>query len=154
MPTLISIDPGRATGVCVGHYDDETPFTVDNASILNFEQTMAFLSECDDLRHFSITEFVVESFTLSAGNKFTADLAGVEIIGAIKYLGWNVTWQPRTLKALVPDKVLKDGGLWLTGKDVGHTDARDANDAIIHSLAYLMRKNHVPTLKRYWGRIV
>ena len=153
MPTLISIDPGKATGICIGHYDDETPFAVDYAAILNFKETMSLLSDCNEMNGFR-TEFVVESFTLSAGNKFTADLTGVEIIGAIKYLGWDVTWQPRTLKALVPDKVLKDGGLWLTGRDVGHMDARDALDAIIHSLAYLMRAHHVPTLKKYFSRSV
>jgi hypothetical protein len=38
----------------------------------------------------------------------------------------------------------------LTGKDVDHEDARDANDAMIHLFVHAMRIRHIPTLETYW----
>ena len=64
-------------------------------------------------------------------------------------LGLKPTWQDRTQKALCKDEVLREHGLWLTGKQCNHTDARDIMDAQIHSLAYL-KKFHRPTLEKYW----
>ncbi len=83
---------------------------------------------------------------------FVADTEPLLIEGALSALhGGEIVWQLRSDKSLVEDSVLKDNGLWHTGKYVGWKDARDTNDAIIHALAYLKKNKHVPTLKKYWG---
>lgn len=156
MTNLIAVDPGAASGIVTAFYDEVTPLTfhgqyvthdgVDGFSAWFHEHSLGERVEWD--------EWVCESFVLRANNKFVADLRPVEIIGFLKgTLGSEfVTWQQRTLKALVPDQVLKDSGEWVTGKMVGHTDGRDVNDAKIHALAYMMRKHHVPTLRKYFAR--
>lgn len=40
------------------------------------------------------------------------------------------------------DAVLRDMGLWSTGKQVGHKDANDVNAAMKHLVAYLRREGH------------
>ena len=149
MPSIWGIDPGKATGFAYGWFDDVMPFTLFYAEIL--DQDEAFVRIRERFEYASPDNVTVaEGFKLKGGQAFTPDLTGVEIIGAIKYLGLPVVWQWRTDKALVKDQVLKDHGLWQTGKMVGHTDGRDANDAIIHILAYLLKKKHQPTLRKYF----
>lgn len=45
---------------------------------------------------------------------------------------------------------LKQHGLWQTGKDVGQPDADDANSAIAHALVAMRKRNHLPTIRKYW----
>lgn len=161
MTKLIAVDPGAASGIVTAFYDEVTPLTFDGQYVTHdgVDGFSAWFwdQECPNQSRFEYWEdfeWVCESFVLRANNKFVADLRPVEIIGLLKgTLGSEfVTWQQRTLKALVPDKVLKDAGEWVTGKMVGHTDGRDVNDAKIHALAYMMRKHHVPTLRKYFAR--
>lgn len=98
---------------------------------------------------------VSEQFVLRS-NPFVADTTPIIIEGALvalcDYLKFSVTFQQRTNKALVNDSVLKEHGLWHTGKQVQWKDARDTNDAIIHALAFLKTNKHIPTLEKYWGK--
>lgn len=45
---------------------------------------------------------------------------------------------------------LKSHGLLPTGKDVGQKDADDAISATLHSLAYMRKISHAPTIGHYW----
>lgn len=49
------------------------------------------------------------------------------------------------------NQLLKDGGLWLTGKSVSQKDAHDAISSTKHALAYLKQQKHQPTIEKYWN---
>lgn len=146
-------DPGDATGYVYGWFGDGggfTPITFQTLTPLQVQAKIAWEwpRNPDRIR-------VVESFRLRGSNKFTASLVGKELIGAMK-LGEYMTpdmkpivWQKPEDKALVPDWMLRAGGLWRTPGEVNYKTARHVNDASIHILIYLKRQAHVPTLRKY-----
>lgn len=148
MITLLSIDPGKATGWALGKFTPSAPYRLVSAGITH-DGLQGFLDwfklpHGDDV-------IVCEKFILR-NNGFVPDTTPLLIEGALSALvGINrVNWQLRSQKSIVPDALLKNHGLWLTGRDVGHEDARDAMDAIIHALAWLARQKHRPTLEKYF----
>jgi hypothetical protein len=95
-------------------------------------------------------DVVCENFK-ARGGSFAPDLEPVRIEGIVMdHFGNVITWHSPSDKSLVGDQFLKENDLWQTGRDVGHTDGRDANDAIMHAFVYAMRTRHIPTLKAYW----
>lgn len=153
MTHLESYDPGLATGIAIGYYNDTTPFKLLSVRTVDPEWMQDDIWTWFDSPH---VVRVVEGFRLRGSNKFTADLTGVELIGAMKLVqnmqDVEINWQMPTDKALVPDQILRDGGLWQTPKMVGYKTARHINDAIIHALAYLFKQGHAPTIEKYWGK--
>lgn len=157
MSRLLAIDPGKATGWAVLNYDCGEPANLVEAwtthdGIEGFSDM--YWNTRDhangaELLSDTFDDVVCEGFVLR-NNGFVPALNAVEIIGFLKGMGESVNWQLRTDKALVPDRILKEHGLWQTGKMVGHTDGRDCNDAIIHGLAYLFKTRHVPTIAKYF----
>lgn len=150
------VDPGKATGVAVCHWDNDTPFEVLEKYIVpdgpaGFGDWVAFqrdLTGCDLV--------IYEKFIMRGGGP-SVDLTGVQVEGAL--IAWASQYglepylvaQNRTHKHNVPDSILKAHGLWVTGKDVGWEDGRDANDAIIHGLYYAaFVEKHKPTLAKYF----
>lgn len=149
---LLSIDPGKATGIALGYYDRRTPYYLNKAWIVH-DGVDGFIDFMLSNSNFSkADERVCERFVLR-DNGWVADLEAKAIEGAAKALmyGFPIHFQDRNAKVLVPDDVLKEHGLWQTGKMVKHTDGRDANDAIIHALGWLARRSHMPTLEYYFG---
>jgi len=150
MTRIISWDPGKITGVARGYYDEETPYTLENAMALDFYQiSEMFWNSTSDAREV----VVIERFVPRGGQPFAPDLEGVQIEGMLRhfYQPEQIFWQTRTDKVHVPDRILKEHGLWQTGSDVLWEDGRDANDAIIHALAHLKKNSHLPTLRKYFG---
>lgn len=108
--------------------------------------------------------FIAEKFTSrGTGNNFayrTDALEPLRVEGAMLALGINPEWvSPQQLyfaggesKSPVTNahRWLKENGLHVTGKDVGCKDANDARSAILHSVAWLRRQKHSPTLKKYF----
>lgn len=161
MTRLLSIDPGKNTGIALGE------FGATGYRLLERWQVHGGLH---GFKRWWRTErpgfdvLVVERFILDPNNRFTADLTPVHIegliVGAIDD-GMPVTWQPRTDKAALTRypadattkakrqrarfDFLKEHGLFAPG-----TDNDDSNDAITHALVYLKRIGHVPTLEQYW----
>lgn len=96
-----------------------------------------------------------------------AELEPIRIEGAVEALGMDPVWQRSSAMVLsnegvtagmtakqktarrkkASDDVLRRAGLWLTGKQVGHTDANDVNAAQKHALAYLRSINHLWTIQ-------
>ena len=153
--TLISVDPGKATGVAVGTFSDTEPYKLyEIYQIQNgVEGFLEWLKTHPEWLLKDIV-WVSERFVLRGSNKFVADLEPVRIEGAMTALGIKPIWQLRTDKMFVTDELLKEHGLWQTGKALGWKDGRDANDAIVHGLAYLRKNKHLPTLINYWGKEV
>lgn len=150
MPTILSIDPGLATGIAYGYYDEETEYRLRDAWVVHGGvEGVAELYWNSEFLQNPMEELVVENYIMGHGPQ---DPVALEVIGFIKGVHQSpiFTLQKRSDKKLVPDKLLRDHGLWKTGKDVGHTDGRDVNDAIIHGIAYLFKSRHAPTLEHYY----
>lgn len=151
MTTLISLDPGMSTGICIGTYSDTAPW-IRKAVFQVGGGLPGFLewyrSGLPDFKKDAV--WVSEKFILRA-NDFVADLTAVRIEAALETLGIKAHYQLRTAKALIPDHTLKRLDLWLTGKDVMAPDANDANDATRHALVYMRTHlRHQPTISAYW----
>jgi len=166
---VMAIDPGKATGVAVGRYSITMPMEVifteivtggtygfaewlhntqDGKTIIDNDCSYNFPDEYDDLEYY--LDIVCENFKLRGGN-FAPDLEPLRIEGVIMdHFGNIVNWHAPADKSLVGDDFLKEHDLWLTGKDVDHEDARDANDAMLHLFAHAKRIRHMPTLEAYW----
>jgi hypothetical protein len=165
MTYLLSIDPGKNTGIAIGYYDAITPYILKerwqvHGGVAGFckwwDENAAVLTP---------TIIVCEKFILDSSNRFLADLTPVEIEGALTAMMFPfhtyIVWQPRTDKAALTGypataltksarqrarfDFLKRFGLFKPG-----TDNDDGNDAITHALVYLKRRRHAPTLQAFW----
>lgn len=148
---VVGLDPGKSTGIVICSYSETEPLSVLEKIVTHngIDGFSDWWHSCGD--SLSEAEWAVESFVLRGSNDFVADLSGVEIIGFLKGMKLpHLSLQARTLKPLVPDALLKKHGLWVTGKEVNHTDGRDVLDAEIHALVYMMKKKHGPTLRKYF----
>lgn len=165
MPRLLSIDPGKSTGWCIGEYSDTKPWTLlDRGEVLDGLE--GFTHWWQKMRP-DTHELLVERFVLDPSNQFVADLTPKQIEGAL-YVLWGqrapITWQLRSDKAALcgyPPSAktkaqrqrvrfdwLRERGLYLPG-----TQHDDSNDAITHSIVRMKRLNHMPTLRHYWGSL-
>lgn len=168
MTRLLTIDPGLSTGVALGFYDDTTPYTLlERWNVLG--GVPGFVQFIGEGHVASADQLVSESFVLR-DNDFAADLVPVRVEGAIltlqalgsPHLPARVTaWQPPSDKGSLigypADCVsntqrqrfrfdfLDRFGLFIPG-----TAQDDAHDAITHSIVFLRRKRHRPTLLKYW----
>ena len=154
MTTILSIDPGKMTGLAWGRFSDTDPYEVNEYTAVEFDDLSDMIWNG---KHPWADILVIERFVPQSGTDYTLkedDLAGVEVIGMLKHglvHDFNeVYYQLRSEKWNVPDQLLKDHGLWADGKDVNWTDGRDVNDAIIHALVLLKKKEHLPTLRKYF----
>lgn len=157
LTTLVSIDPGKATGIAIGVFGDDHPYELLETHLVPngiggvihwFDEVFAFTNP--DILNNELL-FVSEQFVARSNNKFVADTEPLLIEGALTaIIRDEIVWQLRTDKALVDDRILKTNGLWQTGKTHEWVDGRDVNDAIIHALAYLKKAKHIPTLNKYW----
>ena len=146
--SIISFDPGRVTGVARGYFGDETPLVVVSVSEITYPQ---FLNDQYLGGEWYRNDIVISELFTPRSNNFVADVTGVRVEGIIEYLEPRVIWRPASKKAQVPDQILKDHGLWRTGKNVDWEDGRDVNDAIIHMLGYVaFDLRHGPTLRKYF----
>ena len=155
MTTTLAIDPGKAIGLTWGQYSDTEPWRKTASAIWSFEELSERLGRWARYPD----KLIIERFVPQSGAEYTLkedDLAAVEVIGVLKYALVpyvnEVYWQTRSDKWDIPDELLKDHDLWVTGTHVKHTDGRDANDATIHSLHFMKNTvRHLPTLRRYWS---
>lgn len=166
---ILGVDPGRSTGVAIGRYTLTDPLEIiytgiipggtvgfaewlynthDIKTIVEADCSYGFPDEYDNLDwHIDVA---CEVFKPRGGN-FAPDSEALRIEGImIDHFGNIVNWHSPAEKSLVGDDFLKKHDLWVTGKDVDHTDGRDANDALIHVFVYMMRQRHIPTLEAYW----
>lgn len=151
MTHILAIDPGVATGITLGWFNEYHPFERTGFWCVKGGLD-GFLSWYHGTapNEAYMARWVAERFVLR-DNDFIANTEPLRIEGAMEALGLHPTYQLRTDKALVKDEVLKARGLWVTGKMCGHTDGRDVNDSAIHALAHLKKLKHKPTLLHYWG---
>lgn len=165
----MAIDPGRATGVAIGRVNPQQPLEIIFTAIIPggtealidwLERTNngKYITELDCMKNFPEEydnidfhlDAICETFRLRGG-VISPDLEALRIEGVLMdRFGNTVHWQNPSDKSLVGDDFLRENDLWLTGKDVDHQDGRDANDALLHLFAYMMKQRHLPTLEAYW----
>lgn len=181
MKTLITIDPGKSSGVTVGTYSDTEPYKRTHAfqiegGLVGFVES--FDPAYEDLWFIQGERFrasgltvVCEKFTpRQALSLYAAEPLRVEgyLVGTGVLPDYipgkkNPQWQQPSAQYFPGGKSLADKkkrariwrlehGLHLTGKDVGCTDADDANSATMHALAYMKSIKHTPTLDKYFPR--
>lgn len=177
MTYLLSFDPGKVTGITLGHYSDTKAYERDAFWAVQggLEGFLGWFGNhfSPDYDSYNLTDYfypdehgpearepitwayadgqiVSERFVLRS-QKFVADTTPILIEGAMAALGMEPIYQLRSDKALVPDQILKDQLLWVTGSMCGWTDGRDVNDSAIHALAYLKKQKHLPTLQKFFG---
>lgn len=151
MTRLLSIDPGLATGYAIGTYGDDSPYALEQTFTLqDGVYGVAEIVESGDLFD-RVDELVLENFIVRPHQP--VDPIALEVIGYIKGVApFRPIMRLRSDKGKKGffDAILKEHGLWQTGKMVGHKDGRDANDAIIHALSWLcFKKEHRPTIDKY-----
>jgi hypothetical protein len=151
---LVAFDPGKATGVFVGAYTAKSPLRpVSHHIVQNGPEGMG--TWLRGMNSLDAAEVVSELFRPNLNDPGARETVSPRVEGVLcDHIGEaRIHWQPRNEKAMgfesqaVSDLLLRRLGWWVTGKDVDHTDGRDANDASIHALQYLRKKRHVPTLR-------
>lgn len=153
MTKILSVDPGLATGIALGYYSDEDPYQLIWVDTLHDGVTGVAFNHWNNalFTQENADRVILENYIVRPG--LLGDPVALEVIGFIK----GVSALPITMrlpsdkgKAGFMDSVLKKHGLWRTGKQVNHTDGRDANDAIIHALTWLIfKEKHQPTIDKY-----
>jgi hypothetical protein len=143
MRRLLSLDPGQATGWSSWVVPDDAPmlrtgYGLVPGGIVGFTKWWwkAGRVLCDGPHDVLVCE------------RFEQE--PVKIEGLVYGTAPNrVIWQRNDVKPQVPDALLKEHGLWITGKPVGWKDGQDVNDAQRHALAW-GKFDHLPTLTGYW----
>ncbi|AGY47138.1 hypothetical protein CN1A_29 [Clavibacter phage CN1A] len=153
MTYLLSFDPGVSSGIALGSFGPKQAYEFIEGwePQGGTEGLIEWWTQHADWPGWDNTIWVSELFVL-ANNDFVANIESKRGEGAIMMMAHpqKVNWQDRTRKAGVPNRILKEHGLWQSGVDYQHEDGRDVNDAIIHALEYLRSRVHIPTLKRYF----
>jgi hypothetical protein len=149
---VLVFDPGVATGWSLWRLADDEPIERLDYGLIP-EGLDGFLEYPDAMRWDRVDLVISERFRLGGDTPYP-EIEPLRVEGAIaswaKAGGVEVVWQYRTEKAQVPDRILKEAGLWIENDEVEWEDARDVNDSQIHALAYAKTRSHRPTLEAYW----
>jgi hypothetical protein len=155
MKYVISVDPGKATGVCLVKWSgdqDETPSVMMSAEVQAdefakwFETALSIALSLDSVQNISV---VCERFTITAQTVRNSQAPfSLEQIGVLKHLcrvnefdPENIAFQsPVDAKSMFPNPQLKKVGTWHVGGE-GH-----ANDAIRHALLRLAKTGWQPRI--------
>lgn len=179
MSLLLWIDPGMSTGIALGTYSDDQPYTLEGTwQVGGGLRGLVEWWDSDapgEVEMLYLGEIGVEKFTPrphAGGGGLT-----LKTVEPLRIEGWLVgnrliedypldgssappQWQHPPLQYFAGGKTvaekkkrqhawLKEHGLYVTGKDVGQPNADDARSAIAHSIAFL-RKFHRPTQGHYF----
>ena len=150
MTKIMSVDPGKRTGVALVHFNDTMPAGYDNSWDVpgGLEGWAAWITEHQDLFLYREFFIVYESFTLREGVHGVCTDAP-EVIGAV--LTWAKDWDvpavpqpPAGRMKAVPNKVLDK-----FHKFRGNAE-RNEKEAFRHAVWYLKNAKHLPTIRKGW----
>lgn len=155
MKHVISVDPGKATGVCLLEWSgsqEDIPTIVMSSEVQPEEFAIWFenaLSSAFSLNNIENISVVCERFTITAQTVRNSQAPySLEQIGVLKHLcrvnGFDpekiVFQSPVDAKSMFPNPQLKKVGTWHKGGE-GH-----ANDAIRHALLRLVKTGWQPRI--------
>lgn len=135
----LTLDPGGATGWSKwrreeGKHPERTAIGTVAGGVLGFIDHLDALLE-------SIDCVICEAFNLDDRTE-DPDVQAVHVEGALILAcvqrGIPLHWSPTSRKAAIRNDVLKQLGLWVTGRDVHHGKGDHANDSQRHALAYAL----------------
>jgi hypothetical protein len=150
MKYVLSVDPGKASGVCVLAWDeekDENPVVQYSGELQPEEFAEIVEASLFNLSHASTFSVVCERFVINAQTVRNSQAPySLEQIGVLKHLcrvnGFSVEeiafQSPVDAKTMFSNDKLKKIGTWHRGGE-GH-----ANDAIRHALLRLTRLGWIP----------
>lgn len=155
MRHIISVDPGKATGVCLVEWSgsqDDVPNVVMSGEVQPEEFAKWFetaLSIAMSLNQTENVSVVCERFTITAQTVRNSQAPySLEQIGVLKHLCRTNEFDPEKIvfqspvdaKSMFPNPQLKKVGTWHVGGE-GH-----ANDAIRHALLRLVKTGWQPRI--------
>lgn len=167
---VLSIDPGKSSGVALGSYSDTQPYTLVKCWQFGGGAEGLHKWVVNNLRqHWDYPQpdhIVTEKYTPLQNKGFAQTLDSTTPLvceGVLMSLG-VVPWYPegnfqrpnemyryggkdKKEKLKLARKFLKDHDMLPTGKVVGQKDANDAVSAILHGIAFLVKQKHGPTMK-------
>lgn len=152
MPYILSVDPGKVTGIAYGYYDQKKPYELHEVAAVP-DGARGLHKWIEDCNYFNLIDKVVAEVFKPDGTAGGRETVSPQCEGVLIAHFDEIVWQKRSDKtwggmgAKVVDERLKELGLWHTGKEVRWTDGRDVNDAIIHALQYLRSIKHMPTIR-------
>jgi len=152
VPHILSVDPGKATGIAYGYFDAKKPFELLDVAVVQggARGLHEWIKSCN---YYNLIDRVVSEIFIPDGSAGGRETVSPQCEGVLIAHFDEIVWQKRADKtwggmgAKNVDQRIKDLGLWVEGRDVNWTDGRDANDAIIHALQYLRTQRHMPTLR-------
>lgn len=146
MKRLLSLDPGKTTGMSIWMYDAETPLTkIAHGQIEGGVE--GFLEYFYPSNMFMPWDVIVsESFVLD-GRTPNPDITPLKIEGILEAhafrTGCQLRFQRNNFKAHVDDDKLKKFSFYVKGMP-------HSNDSMRHALAYMKTSYHRPTLDAYF----
>lgn len=153
---LLSIDPGKATGVSFWLVPQNKPIERINYQLVQ-DGLLGFSKWFANFTGFAYAfkwDLIILEEFIQDGRTPKVDLNAIEIQGYLKADALfnkdkELVLHRNSKKTTVGDKILKDNNLWVTGKQVDWADGRDVNDSQLHALAW-GKENHKPTLEHFW----
>jgi hypothetical protein len=149
---LLAIDPGFATGISLWRVPEDEP--IERESYWLVPGGINGFLEWYLLAYPDFDFLVAEEF-IQDGRTPRVDVNALEIQGWLKgwdkMNDWEIFWQRNAMKRHAPDKLLKQHGFYVTGKQVAWIDGKDVNDSFRHALAWA-KINHRPTLEFIWPK--
>jgi hypothetical protein len=143
MKRLLSIDPGKMTGIAEWDIEDLGDPKLLETHELEQMPLCAYVEE--KLRYAHSYDIVMERYVIGEADAPWS----LEVIGAVRYLNWKQTGRdyvelqtPGDAKSFADNERLRALGFWHVG-GAGH-----ANDAIRHGVLYMVREYfwHSPKL--------
>jgi len=156
---VLSIDPGKSSGIALGHYTETQPYHLLRA----WQFSGGAMGIIDWIKHKHISRsmtIISEKFTPRPNGKFGLTLGSVEsLVGEGVLLAFDLMppytpsesrWQQPQMQYFVGGKdktekrkrlkkFLKDTDNYVFGKELGQPDNEDAVSAIAHGIAYVMK---------------
>lgn len=173
MLVLISVDPGKSSGLAVIGYDDSDVRLIQGFQVSGGVRPFrGLLDRVQGQWSGEDVTWLSEKFIPRPGGGFGQGLdstlplvcEGVLIDRDLlpEYTSGEERWRIPQLQYLTGGKnladkrkrqhrFLKDSGFYKTGKDLGAPDADDYRSATAHGLAYLARNGHKPTFELISG---
>lgn len=151
-PVLITIDPGKATGITISILPDaKTPTLqgINATEVFSFEDMAALLWRLGVTYGRTDSVIVIENFIIGGGTAAKTQAPwSLELIGAARMVAiiWRFRFDlqtPALAKTTASDRVLRTlaerAPGWWTPTEGGH-----ANDALRHAATWLLRNHLMP----------
>ena len=151
MSYLLSIDPGKASGVAFMSWDgtDQTPKIILSKEVQPEDFAITVETILNSYRNEDSISVICERFTINAQTVRNSQAPySLEQIGVLKHLCRTNMYDPERIifqspadaKAMFPNEALKKVGAWHVGGE-GH-----ANDAIRHALLRFVKTGWKPRI--------